>query len=158
MQRRGNRTQSRAAESCWLVKNSAGRDAYWPPSSKLKCIRKVGAAGFDTVIMSGCSPVLQADGTKRPGVSRQQEWYRGAFASSLNDWIKGRSFFCPCKPGKILNRRGQDTMGRTVKIFDTTLRDGEQSPGCSMNLNEKIEVAKQLEALKVDIIEAGFVS
>ncbi|MEF2743335.1 MAG: hypothetical protein U0N17_09630, partial [Agathobaculum butyriciproducens] len=41
-------------------------------------------------------------------------------------------------------------MGRTVKIFDTTLRDGEQSPGCSMNLNEKIEVAKQLEALKVD--------
>ena len=47
-------------------------------------------------------------------------------------------------------------MGRTVKIFDTTLRDGEQSPGCSMNLNEKIEVAKQLEALKVDIIEAGF--
>ena len=78
MQRRGNRTQSRAAESCWLVKNSAGRDAYWPPSSKLKCIRKVGAAGFDTVIMSGCSPVLQADGTKRPGVSRQQEWYREA--------------------------------------------------------------------------------
>ena len=73
-----DRTQSRAAESCWLVKNSAGRDAYWPPSSKLKCIRKVGAAGFDTVIMSGCSPVLQADGTKRPGVSRQQEWYREA--------------------------------------------------------------------------------
>ena len=41
-------------------------------------------------------------------------------------------------------------MSRTIKIFDTTLRDGEQSPGCSMNLNEKIEVAKQLEALKVD--------
>ena len=47
-------------------------------------------------------------------------------------------------------------MGRTVRIFDTTLRDGEQSPGCSMNLNEKIEVARQLEAMKVDIIEAGF--
>ena len=43
-----------------------------------------------------------------------------------------------------------------VIFFDTTLRDGEQSPGCSMNLNEKIEVAKPLEALKVDIIEAGF--
>ena len=42
-------------------------------------------------------------------------------------------------------------MGRTIRIFDTTLRDGEQSPGCSMNLNEKIEVAKQLEMLKVDI-------
>ena len=45
---------------------------------------------------------------------------------------------------------------KTIRIFDTTLRDGEQSPGCSMNLNEKIEVAKQLEALGVDIIEAGF--
>ena len=47
-------------------------------------------------------------------------------------------------------------MGRTVKIFDTTLRDGEQSPGCSMNLNEKIEMARQLEKLGVDVIEAGF--
>ena len=43
-----------------------------------------------------------------------------------------------------------------IKIFDTTLRDGEQSPGCSMNLPEKIEMAKQLERLGVDIIEAGF--
>lgn len=47
-------------------------------------------------------------------------------------------------------------MDKQVKIFDTTLRDGEQSPGCSMNLKEKIEVAKHLERLKVDIIEAGF--
>ncbi|MDD4690012.1 MAG: 2-isopropylmalate synthase [Eubacteriales bacterium] len=43
-----------------------------------------------------------------------------------------------------------------IKIFDTTLRDGEQSPGCSMNLQEKIEVARQLEKLNVDVIEAGF--
>lgn len=43
-----------------------------------------------------------------------------------------------------------------IKIFDTTLRDGEQSPGCSMNLKEKIEVAKCLERLRVDVIEAGF--
>lgn len=43
-----------------------------------------------------------------------------------------------------------------VKIFDTTLRDGEQSPGCSMNLREKLEVAQCLERLKVDVIEAGF--
>ena len=43
-----------------------------------------------------------------------------------------------------------------VKIFDTTLRDGEEAPGCSMNLREKIEVAKCLEKMKVDIIEAGF--
>ncbi len=47
-------------------------------------------------------------------------------------------------------------MARTVKIFDTTLRDGEQAPGCSMNLQEKVEVAKRLERLGVDIMEAGF--
>ena len=47
-------------------------------------------------------------------------------------------------------------MSKQIKIFDTTLRDGEQSPGCSMNLSEKIEVARQLESLGVDIIEAGF--
>ena len=45
---------------------------------------------------------------------------------------------------------------RTVKFFDTTLRDGEQSPGCSMNLEEKLEVARRLETLGVDVIEAGF--
>lgn len=45
---------------------------------------------------------------------------------------------------------------RRIKFFDTTLRDGEQSPGCSMNLHEKLEVAKQLEKLQVDVIEAGF--
>lgn len=45
---------------------------------------------------------------------------------------------------------------RRIYIFDTTLRDGEQSPGCTMNLHEKLLVAEQLEALKVDIIEGGF--
>ncbi len=43
-----------------------------------------------------------------------------------------------------------------IAIFDTTLRDGEQSPGCSMNLPEKIKLARQLEFLGADIIEAGF--
>ncbi len=43
-----------------------------------------------------------------------------------------------------------------ITIFDTTLRDGEQSPGCSMNLEEKLRLARQLERLGVDIIEAGF--
>ncbi len=47
-------------------------------------------------------------------------------------------------------------MSDTILIFDTTLRDGEQSPGCSMNLEEKLQVADQLETLGVDIIEAGF--
>jgi len=47
-------------------------------------------------------------------------------------------------------------MGKRIIFFDTTLRDGEQSPGCSMNNKEKLQMAKQLEKLKVDFIEAGF--
>src|SRR5213079_1867314 len=47
-------------------------------------------------------------------------------------------------------------MTRMIRIFDTTLRDGEQSPGAAMNLEEKVMVAKQLARLNVDIIEAGF--
>ena len=45
---------------------------------------------------------------------------------------------------------------RKIKIYDTTLRDGEQSPGVNLNTAEKLEIAKQLERLGVDIIEAGF--
>lgn len=44
----------------------------------------------------------------------------------------------------------------TIKIFDTTLRDGEQSPGVNLNQLEKLEIAKQLERLGVDVMEAGF--
>ena len=47
-------------------------------------------------------------------------------------------------------------MSENLVIFDTTLRDGEQAPGFSMKIEEKIRLAKQLEALGVDIIEAGF--
>ncbi|PKH46019.1 2-isopropylmalate synthase, partial [Dehalococcoides mccartyi] len=43
-----------------------------------------------------------------------------------------------------------------IKIFDTTLRDGEQAAGASLNAQEKLEIARQLEKLGVDIIEAGF--
>lgn len=45
---------------------------------------------------------------------------------------------------------------KTIKVFDTTLRDGEQSPGASMNIDEKLRIAKQLQKLNVDVIEAGF--
>ena len=45
---------------------------------------------------------------------------------------------------------------RDIKIFDTTLRDGEQSPGFSMSLGQKLRVARALAELQVDIIEAGF--
>jgi 2-isopropylmalate synthase len=45
----------------------------------------------------------------------------------------------------------------TVKIFDTTLRDGEQSPGISLDVSAKLEIAEQLARLGVDVIEAGSV-
>ena len=47
-------------------------------------------------------------------------------------------------------------MSERLFVFDTTLRDGEQVPGCQLNTVEKIQVAKQLELLGVDVIEAGF--
>ena len=47
-------------------------------------------------------------------------------------------------------------MKKQIIIFDTTLRDGEQSPGASLTVREKVEIAKQLERLKVDVMEAGF--
>ena len=43
-----------------------------------------------------------------------------------------------------------------IRIFDTTLRDGEQSPGATLNLKEKLEIARHLEKMGVDVIEAGF--
>ena len=45
---------------------------------------------------------------------------------------------------------------RNIKIFDTTLRDGEQSPGCSMTVSKKVRLATMLDRMDVDIIEAGF--
>ncbi|MDH5378228.1 MAG: 2-isopropylmalate synthase, partial [Gammaproteobacteria bacterium] len=47
-------------------------------------------------------------------------------------------------------------MSDKLIIFDTTLRDGEQSPGASMTKDEKVRIAKQLEKMRVDVIEAGF--
>ena len=47
-------------------------------------------------------------------------------------------------------------MSEKIIVFDTTLRDGEQSPGCSMNFEEKLRMARQIESLGVDVIEAGF--
>ena len=52
--------------------------------------------------------------------------------------------------------RREKTMNDQLIIFDTTLRDGEQSPGASMTREEKVRIAKVLERMRVDIIEAGF--
>ena len=51
-----------------------------------------------------------------------------------------------------------DRTQRTIRILDTTLRDGEQTPGVSLTADDKIEIARQLSILGVDVIEAGFPS
>src|ERR1700756_1489237 len=53
-------------------------------------------------------------------------------------------------------RREERNRVRRIKIFDTTLRDGEQSPGIALRPAEKAEIARALERLRVDVIEAGF--
>src|SRR5690242_15381126 len=50
----------------------------------------------------------------------------------------------------------EDVMTDQLIIFDTTMRDGEQSPGASMTRDEKVRIGKQLERMRVDVIEAGF--
>src|SRR5690348_12700283 len=57
-----------------------------------------------------------------------------------------------CQP----DRGGHLTERKHITVFDTTLRDGEQSPGCSMDSAQKLRMARQLERLGVDVIEAGF--
>src|SRR5438046_4595868 len=75
---------------------------------------------------------------------------RGFFVSGAT----GRAVRGPrCFPGRAGVK--ETTMDR-VQIFDTTLRDGEQSPGATMNVEEKLAIARQLEHLGVDVIEAGF--
>jgi len=59
-------------------------------------------------------------------------------------------------PARAVSPDGDHAGARLVKIFDTTLRDGEQAPGASMNASEKLEIARQLARMGVDIIEAGF--
>jgi 2-isopropylmalate synthase len=58
---------------------------------------------------------------------------------------------------KVLCAEGKNSMAKPhVAIFDTTLRDGEQAPGCSMGIQDKLRMARQLDELGVDVIEAGF--
>ena len=64
--------------------------------------------------------------------------------------IAGRS------PGARPEEVSMITERARITVFDTTLRDGEQSPGCSMNQQEKLRLAQQLDRLGVDVIEAGF--
>jgi 2-isopropylmalate synthase len=56
----------------------------------------------------------------------------------------------------VFSLKEQDMERSRITVFDTTLRDGEQSPGCSMKVQEKLRMAHQLDRLGVDVIEAGF--
>src|SRR5207248_1690543 len=67
---------------------------------------------------------------------------------------KSRSMSTSTPPNSTASSPATDA--NRVRIFDTTLRDGEQSPGASMNIAEKLELARALAALGVDVIEAGF--
>ncbi len=58
--------------------------------------------------------------------------------------------------GDTTPARSRRNAGVPIVFFDTTLRDGEQSPGISLNVGEKLEIAHQLVRLGVDVIEAGF--
>src|SRR5665647_1848103 len=80
-----------------------------------------------------------------------------AFTQSKSPYASATGFFLPrffLLADIVEHRRNQ--MADQLIIFDTTLRDGEQSPGASMNKDEKLRIARQLERLKVDVIEAGF--
>jgi 2-isopropylmalate synthase len=59
-------------------------------------------------------------------------------------------------PNKKQQLTDNETMSRKIEIFDTTLRDGEQVPGCQLSTDEKVVIARELELLGVDVIEAGF--
>jgi hypothetical protein len=86
-------------------------------------------------------------------------WYRGAF-NAFAPLIEGGGVFYFQTPHRRWSmakaKQQQKDETRTIKIFDTTLRDGEQAPGNSMNIEEKLRIAKQLQKLNVDVIEAGF--
>ena len=79
-----------------------------------------------------------------------------ASAAGATDGGSGASDVAFTESGPAARPPDQAPDRKRVHIFDTTLRDGEQSPGASMTTDEKLEVAAQLEALGVDVIEAGF--
>ncbi|SFN03142.1 2-isopropylmalate synthase [Formivibrio citricus] len=77
----------------------------------------------------------------------------GQLAASQGRTFNIHRYFTGAAPAPVMR---EPAMSERLYIFDTTLRDGEQSPGASMTREEKIRIARQLEKLGVDIIEAGF--
>jgi 2-isopropylmalate synthase len=79
-------------------------------------------------------------------------WGGGIFIFSNRDGIRKGETIMAKAPAK----KEQQDDRKIIRIFDTTLRDGEQAPGNSMNIEEKLRIARQLQKLNVDVIEAGF--
>ena len=140
-----------------------GRDA---PRDGARCWRR-----------SGPAPTRRAGSARtRRGGPGSSAAARGAERSSSRRWARGCARMMPfldpvavtpegdvraaaAEPPTVTagGRAGSGrAMTARVAIFDTTLRDGEQSPGCSMTPAEKLRLARQLERLGVDVIEAGF--
>jgi 2-isopropylmalate synthase len=97
----------------------------------------------------------------RPCVRYRARPERPAAAAPRAQITPTPSFVAPCLPDKLwqiqcFDPREEHNMTDHLIIFDTTLRDGEQSPGASMTKEEKMRIARQLERLRVDVIEAGF--
>ena len=90
---------------------------------------------------------------QRPAAQRRQP---GAAAAGPGPTHHRLHRLTPLPDTAGTRQRGASTMADKLIIFDTTLRDGEQSPGASMTRDEKLRIARQLERLKVDVIEAGF--
>src|SRR3954468_23324630 len=80
---------------------------------------------------------------------RRREGKREDKANRIPSWLPSRS-------SRFRGLFRMERVMETVRIFDTTLRDGEQSPGATLTRPEKLEIARQLESMGVDIIEAGF--
>src|SRR4029453_3821554 len=83
----------------------------------------------------------------------------GIFSRSFYRGFLGRPrrrVFRPSRNSVSLMKKVKENKMDRIAIFDTTLRDGEQAPGFSMNVEEKLKMARQLERLQVDVVEAGF--
>src|SRR5438552_8189629 len=99
--------------------------------------------------------VAQCPSRSRPRSSSLRSGERPHRCSPHLLRLRARRFFVAPKATAPNCVKGP-VMAERVRIFDTTLRDGEQSPGISLDVAEKLEIAEQLARLGVDIIEAGF--
>eukprot|EP01018_Ginkgo_biloba_P032535 Gb_21790 [translate_table: standard] len=128
-------------------------------------------AGISSVQRDSC-PIFHAQSTPRPPIPhrfRFSTWsgvtlpnYQSLFKTTSQQSVSlQRNSPIRCSINANIKRRPVYIPNRIddpsyVRIFDTTLRDGEQSPGATMTSKEKLDVARQLAKLGVDIIEAGF--